>query len=100
MLTIKEINQIDFDKESQILKALSNPIRLKMVGLLLNDECCVTDVTNALGISQSTTSQHLGILKYNGIVYPKKFGAKTCYVVDNLEVENIIKILINKYNLK
>ena len=100
MLTIKEINQIDFERESQILKALSNPIRLKMVGLLLNDECCVTDVTNALGISQSTTSQHLGILKYNGIVYPKKFGTKTCYIVDNIEVESIIKILINKYNVK
>lgn len=100
MLTIETINRIDFEKESQIIKALANPIRLKMVGLLLNDECCVSDVTNILGISQSTTSQHLGILKYNGIVFPKKHGTKTCYIVDNAEVKEIIQILINKYKVK
>ena len=97
MLTIDTINKINFDKESQVLKALSNPLRLKMVSLLMNDECCVTDVTNALGISQSTSSQHLGILKNSGIVYPKKYGTKTCYIVENSEVKQIIKILVTKY---
>ena len=98
MLKIETINKIDFEKESQIFKALANPLRLKMVGLLLNDECCVTDVTNALEISQSTSSQHLGILKNLGIVYPKRYGTKTCYIVNNPEVKMIIQILINKYN--
>jgi ArsR family transcriptional regulator len=97
MLTIEAINKIDFDRESQILKALANPLRLKMVGLLLNDECCVTDITNTLGISQSTSSQHLGILKNSGIVYPKRYGTKTCYIVDNQEVKQLISMLINKY---
>ncbi len=45
-MVFEAINKIDFDRESQILKALANPLRLKMVGLLLNDECCVTDITN------------------------------------------------------
>jgi len=98
MLTIDVINKIDFEIESNILKALSNPLRLKMVGLLMNDECCVTDITNALGISQSTSSQHLGVLKNARIVYPKRYGTKTCYIVENAEVKEIIKILINKYN--
>ena len=98
MLTIDAINKIDFDIESNILKALSNPLRLKMVSLLMNDECCVTDITNALSISQSTSSQHLGVLKNAGIVYPKRYGTKTCYIVENAEVKKIIKILINKYN--
>jgi len=100
MLTIETISRIDFEKESQIIKALANPIRLKMIGLLLNDECCVSDVTNILGISQSTASQHLAVLKYNGIVSPQKHGTKTCYIVDNAEVKEIILILINKYKVK
>ena len=60
---------MEYDKNSHILKALAHPIRLRMVEMLMDDECCVTDVTNALGISQSTTSQHLGILKNAGIVF-------------------------------
>ena len=98
MLTLEAINKIDFEKESQVIKSLSNPLRLKMVSLLMNDECCVTDITNALGISQSTSSQHLAILKSNGIVYPKRYGTKTCYIVENEEVKKIVEILINKYN--
>jgi DNA-binding transcriptional ArsR family regulator len=78
MLTIDTINKIDFETESEIIKALANPIRLQMIGLLMNNECCVTGITNTLGISQSTSSQHLKILKSVGFVYPKKYGNKTC----------------------
>lgn len=85
--------KIDYIKKSQILKALSHPIRLQMVDVLLDDECCVTDVVNALGISQSTSSQHLSILKNSGIVYPEKHGTKTCYIVNNDLVKEIISIL-------
>jgi ArsR family transcriptional regulator len=85
--------KIDYIKKSQILKALSHPIRLQMVDVLLDDECCVTDVVNALGISQSTSSQHLSILKNSGIVYPEKHGTKTCYIVNSDLVKEIISIL-------
>ena len=43
------MQQIDYEKNSQIFKALAHPIRLQMVDVLLDDECCVTDVVNALG---------------------------------------------------
>lgn len=87
---------MDFEKNSQILKALSHPIRLKMAAMLMDDECCVTDVTNALDISQSTSSQHLGILKNAGVVFPQKYGTKTCYVVNNELVKKIILLLEEK----
>jgi len=90
------MQHIDYEKNSKILKALSHPIRLHMVNVLLDDECCVTDVVNALGISQSTSSQHLSILKNSGIVYPKKYGTKTCYIVTNDLVKEIISILIKQ----
>jgi ArsR family transcriptional regulator len=90
------MQKIDYDKYSQILKALSNPIRLKMAEMLLDDECCVTDVMVALNISQSTTSQHLSILKNSGIVYPQKHGTKTCYEVNNEFVKKIITLLKTK----
>mgnify|MGYP000915906917 FL=1 len=90
------MHKIDYEKNSQIFKALSHPIRLKMVDLLLDDECCVTDIVNALGISQSTSSQHLLILKNSGIVYPEKHGTKTCYKINNELVKEIVTILRRK----
>lgn len=87
------MSKIDYVKNSEILKALSNPIRLQMVDFLLDDECCVTDVVNELGISQSASSQHLSILKNSGIVYPEKHGTRTCYKVNNKLVVEIINLL-------
>jgi len=84
---------LDYERNSNLLKAMAHPVRLKMIKMLMDDECCVTDVTNALKVSQSTSSQHLGILKNTGIVYPKKYGTKTCYMVTNKIARKIINIL-------
>lgn len=87
------MSRIDYELNAQIFKALSHPIRLQMVDVLSDDECCVTDVMTALKISQSTTSQHLLILKNSGIIYPEKYGTKTCYIVNNELCKEIIGIL-------
>ncbi len=84
---------MDYTRAAHLLKALAHPLRLKMVEMLLDDECCVTDVTNALGIPQSTSSQHLAVLKNAGIVFPQKYGSKTCYIVHNETVKEIIDCL-------
>ena len=93
------MSKIDYVKNSAIFKALSNPIRLEMVDFLLDDECCVTDVVNELGISQSASSQHLAILKNSGIVYPEKHGTKICYKVNNKLTKEIIKLLKKNQNV-
>ncbi len=86
--------KIDFEKDSEILKALGHPIRLKMVtGLIKEDECNVNKMVGELGIPQSTVSQHLGILKNKGIIQPRKEGVKTCYRVVDERVRSIVDLL-------
>ncbi len=87
------MEQIDYEKNSQILKALSHPIRLKIINVLLENKCCVTNVSNALGITQAISSHHLTILKNNGIVYSQKDGARAYYIVKNDLAKGIITIL-------
>ncbi len=87
---------MDYEKESQILKGLAHPMRLRIVEMLLDDECCVTDVTNLLGLPQSTVSQHIGVLKNCGILYPVKYGTKTCYKVTNQKVAGLVSVLLNE----
>jgi ArsR family transcriptional regulator len=88
------IKKINFEKDSEILKALGHPVRLRIVcGLLREDECNVNKMVEELNIPQSTVSQHLGILKSRGIIEPRKEGVKTCYRVVDKRVREIIDIL-------
>ncbi len=83
----------DYIKESQLLKALAHPVRLKMVEGLMRHECNVNKIVNALKIPQSTASQHLKVLKAGGIVHLRKEGVKTCYRVVDRKVAELINIL-------
>jgi len=84
---------INYKSDSQLLKVLGHPVRLRIVENLIEEECNVNKIINILSLPQSTVSQHLGILKAYGIVAARKEGVKTCYrVVDN-KVKRIIREL-------
>jgi len=53
---------------SSVLKALGDETRLRIVKMLQAHEMCVCQVTWALGMSQSTVSKHLAVLKQAGLV--------------------------------
>ncbi len=84
---------MDYQKKSDILKALGHPVRLRMVEGLMRNECNVNKIMKVLNIPQSTASQHLGTLKNKGIVVARKEGVRTCYKVVDRRVREIIKIL-------
>lgn len=84
---------IDYDKISDLLKALAHPVRLRMVEGLMANECNVDKIVNALSLPQSTVSQHLGILKNRGILKFRKIGVKTCYYLADKRIPKLLKIL-------
>jgi len=57
-----------------VMKALSDPTRLRIIQLLASGEMCVCQNVAVLDLSQSTVSQHLGILKRVGVVKVRKEG--------------------------
>jgi ArsR family transcriptional regulator len=56
----------------KVMKALSDPNRVKIVKLLQNKSLCVCELTEALGLAQPTVSKHLKILEEAGFVYSIK----------------------------
>lgn len=51
------------------LKALADPVRVRLMSLLLaNDEVCTCDLAPAVGVGEATVSHHLGVLKRAGLV--------------------------------
>jgi len=71
----------DMERTAEILKALSDPTRLRIVSLLRHGELCVCDLTEALQIPQSTVSRHLASLKNAGWVKPRRSGKWMHYLL-------------------
>ena len=64
------------------LKALSDETRLRILNILLEKECCVCEVMQALDISQSRASRNLGILQDAGLLKAQRDRVWIVYSVD------------------
>lgn len=62
------------ERTAEILKALSDPTRLRIMSLLRHGELCVCDLMEALQIPQSTISRHLTVLKNANWVTGRRSG--------------------------
>ena len=64
------------------MKALSDETRLRILNVLLERECCVCEVMQALDISQSRASRNLGILEDAEFLKARRDGAWIVYSID------------------
>jgi len=79
------------ERSANILKAIAHPMRIAILEYLEGGEkMTVTQIHNLLGLEQSTTSHHLGILKDKGILSSRREGKNTYYF---LKYKNIGQIL-------
>ena len=58
----------------KVMKALSDPSRVKVVKMLQHKVMCVCEIQQALGLAQSTASKHLKILEEAGLITYSKDG--------------------------
>lgn len=77
---------------ANIFKALSHPTRIQIIRLLKDKPLCVCDILPQLESEQSNTSQHLSVLKNQGIVESRKDGLMVIYKIKSLEVHQFIEI--------
>ncbi|RKD30556.1 ArsR/SmtB family transcription factor [Thermohalobacter berrensis] len=96
------MNDIIFKLSASYLKALSHPTRLKILDILKDEELCVCKIFEALELEQSNVSQHLRVLKDQGILVSRREGANIMYRVKDKDVFNIVnkvkEILIRQLN--
>ncbi len=78
---------------SEILKALSHPVRLCIVKRLIqNGECNVSHMQTCLDAPQSTVSQHLQKLRTAGIIEGVRNGLEINYRVCDQRINQLISI--------
>jgi DNA-binding transcriptional ArsR family regulator len=77
----EEVDDRDLEQTSMVLKALSHPIRLKILCMLGDGsvEVAVQEIVVATGASQSNISQHLSIMKGKGLIKARKNGNRVLY---------------------
>jgi len=78
-LAEKSLNLENSEVKSKVFKALSEPIRLRILGLLSSREMCVCEVMVALNLTQPTASHHLRILENVALVKDRKEGKWVFY---------------------
>lgn len=76
-------------------KSLSDETRLRILNLLLERECCVCEVMQALGISQTRASRNLGILYEAGFLKLEKNGLWSIYSLDREGMPKYLSDLVN-----
>ena len=79
---------------SKIFKVLSDESRLRVLNLLLERECCVCEVMQALDISQSKASRILSTLYDVGILKLHKEGLWSLYSIDWEGMGPQLKIIV------
>ena len=89
-LSLSTLDAERLESVANMLKAIAHPMRIAILGLLENDSLTVSEIHQKLGIEQSTTSHHLGILKDKGVLGSKREGKNTIYF---LKHENFAKVI-------
>jgi len=75
------------------VKALSDDTRLRIINILLERECCVCEVIQALGISQTRASRNLTMLYDAGFLKLRKEGLWSLYSLNEEMPEYLSKLV-------
>lgn len=85
------------DGASELLKALANRHRLMIVCQLIDGERAVGELAEALKLRDSTVSQHLALLRKEGLVGTRRDGQTIYYSVANPAARAIVEILYGTF---
>lgn len=81
------------EQASRALKAMSHPLRLKILCILGNQEVSVQDIVDCVGTSQSNISQHLAILRDKGVLRARKDANRVFYRVGDERTLTLIGMM-------
>jgi ArsR family transcriptional regulator, virulence genes transcriptional regulator len=81
------------DQASDLLKALSNRHRLLIICQLIDSEHSVGELAEFLGLRDSTVSQHLALLRKDGLVSARRDAQTIYYSIASEPAREVLKTL-------
>ena len=89
-----------FNDVSNFFKIIGDTTRTKILFAIDNNEMCVCDIANTLGISKSSISHQLSVLKENGIIKSRRSGKEVYYTLDDEHVSEVFEVALEHINHK
>ena len=77
---------------SAAMQAMAHPLRLKILCLVGNQELAVSEIVEAVGTSQSNISQHLAVLRDNGLLEARKDATRVLYRITDARIVKMIAL--------
>jgi ArsR family transcriptional regulator len=91
-LTQDPLSSAQADRIAPLLKALAEPVRLRLLSLVASHqdgEACVCDLNDAFDLSQPTISHHLKVLHDSGLLDRSKRGVWVYYRVNTQALSDL-----------
>ena len=85
------IDDEEIEELSDVFKVFGDGTRLRILWALFDEELCVFDISERLGMSQSAISHQLRTLKQARLVKSRREGKNTFYSIDDDHVKRIIE---------
>ncbi len=82
------------DAMAGAFKALSEPIRLRLIAAILDEERCVHELCTDLGLEQSAVSHQLRILRAQNLVRRRKEGRHVYYALDDAHIRELFEVAL------
>lgn len=91
-MNVKDLNA-SADLAGEFLKSLANPNRLRLLCLIMDGERPVGELAKAVHINQSAASQHLALMRREGLVTARRDGQTIYYRIADKNVFRTLKLL-------
>lgn len=95
MMSTGESLSVDTVQDAaRVLRCIGHPIRLRIIELLdTGGEHTVSEIQEAIGLEQATTSQHLNLMRDKGILTSRRDGVNVYYDLFDEKVVRVIDCL-------
>ena len=91
-------DEYTFSSLAEFFKILGDTTRTKILFALDQNEMCVCDIANVLGMSKSSISHQLGTLRRSGIVKCRREGKEVYYMLDDDHVQKLFELGLEHIN--
>lgn len=82
-----------FELKAELLKAMAQPVRLKILELLRDKELCICEIAPMINGEQSNVSKHISVLEKSKLVTTRKEGVRV-FVKANPHIYQILDSLV------
>ena len=83
------------EHQAELCKILANPKRIQIIQLLKNNELAVSKIAEQLELSQSNVSQHLSLMRAQGVVKARRDGQEIFYSITVPEITEACDLMKN-----